>query len=290
MPAEFRQFSWKHLAAAVALVGASVLINWEPWKNILQIGMSDEESSHILLVPAVVAWIVWVRRERLRNCRPGKRWVGVLLIALGWLISTVGYRYDIRSFWHGGPVVMLAGCILVAFGRDLLMRFAPAFIALLFLVPMPSSIRQRLAVPLQNYTAKITQVSCETLGMNVSQAGAMLTINGQDVAIAEACNGTRMVFTLLYVAYTFAFITPLHGSVRLLILVLSPLLALVCNVIRLVPTVWFYGNFSPETADTFHDISGWVMLVVGFLLLLGVLRLLQWALVPIRPYHLALAD
>jgi exosortase/archaeosortase family protein len=73
----------------------------------------------------------------------------------------------------------------------------------------------------------------------------------------------------------------------LLIIALSPLSAVLCNVIRLVPTVWVFGQFPQETAQKFHDVSGWVMLFVGFLLLMGVIRLLRWMLVPVTIFRLA---
>ena len=44
---------------------------------------------------------------------------------------------------------------------------------------------------------------------------------------------------------------------------------------------------SPETAETIHALSGWAMLPIAFLSLLGVLRVLRWAHVPVAPYTLA---
>jgi len=38
----------------------------------------------------------------------------------------------------------------------------------------------------------------------------------------------------------------------------------------------FTANYSKESAEVFHDVSGWVMLVVGYLLLMGLVQLLQW--------------
>jgi hypothetical protein len=37
----------------------------------------------------------------------------------------------------------------------------------------------------------------------------------------------------------------------------------------------------------FHDYAGWLMLPVSFLILLGVIRLLRWAMVPVMKYSLA---
>jgi exosortase/archaeosortase family protein len=117
--------------------------------------------------------------------------------------------------------------------------------------------------------------------------GNMLRINHRDVMVEDACNGLRMVFALTLVSYAFAFGVPLRNWIRGLIVLLSPLTALVFNVVRLVPTVWAFGRYSAEVAQTIHDVSAWVMLPVAFVSLLGLMRLLRWAQVPITPYVLA---
>ena len=70
---------------------------------------------------------------------------------------------------------------------------------------------------------------------------------------------------------------------RVLIIVLSPASAVACNVIRLVPTLYIYGHYSAGTAELFHDIAGWVMLVIALLLLMGLVRLLRWLCLPVTP-------
>ena len=121
------------------------------------------------------------------------------------------------------------------------------------------------------------------LGISIERFGSLLSVNGQDVAIAEACNGMRMVFTLFLACYLFAFVTPLRTWVRVLIIALSPVVAVLCNIARLVPTVWMYGHGSQEAAEAFHDASGWVMLVVAFVMLKSSVEVLRWAGVKVEP-------
>jgi exosortase len=192
-----------------------------------------------------------------------------------------------QSLWHAGAVLVAAGCALTVLGRGLLVRFLPAFIALVFLVPVPARVRQAVAIPLEAATAEVTQRVVHLTGESVERSGNLLSINGVDVTIAEACNGMRMVFALTLVSYAFAFGTPLRLHTRLIILVASPLSAVVCNVVRLVPTVWLYAHRPGEFSQRVHDWGAWVMLGVSFLILAGTLRLLRWAMVRVRPYQLA---
>ena len=276
-----------HFSAALTLVVACVVIAGNAWADLSTIGWRDEESSHVLLVPLVVAWLIWVRRGRLRGCEPGGRLIGTFFIAVGWFLWSFGYRQQVQSFWHLGAVTMAVGGLLTAMGKDIFIKFLPAFVVLVFLVPVPSTGRQLIALPLQHAIAQLTQNLGEVLGMQVARQGNLLTINGHEVAIAEACNGMRMVFTLFLACYVFAFVTPLRGYVRALVLAASPLVAIAANVIRLVPTVWMFGHASPAAAERFHTISGWVMLVVAFLGLMGIVKVLRWAMVPVAQFTLA---
>jgi exosortase len=269
---------WGVLAA---WIGASIYATFDAWRDIASAGWNDEESSHVLLAPMVFAWIFWVRRRRMAKLVVHARWVGLLIMAVAAALWFVGLRDRIHTAWQLGGVLMVVGGAVVALGTGFVWRFLPAFGSLIFLIPMSGGRRQAFAAPMQLITAKLTQNVCELFGMIVDRQGSLLSCNGVSVAIAEACNGMRMVLTLVIVSYLYAFITPLRGYVRVLIIVFSPVTAIVCNVIRLVPTVWMFAHTSKPTAEMFHDISGWAMLLVGFLLVMGVIRLLRWIGLPV---------
>jgi len=107
------------------------------------------------------------------------------------------------------------------------------------------------------------------------------------VMIVEACNGMRMVFSLFLVSYAFSFGLPLRNTVRFIVLLASPITAIICNVIRIVPNAYAYGYVSRDVGDLLHRYLGWLMLPVSFLILLGVIKLLRWAMVPVMKFSLA---
>ena len=108
--------------------------------------------------------------------------------------------------------------------------------------------------------------------------------------VAEACNGMRLVFPLVLITFVFAFSIPLRNRIRAVLLLASPLVALVCNVIRTVPTVWVHGQFPDGRSafpEQFHTAAGWAMLPLAFVVLLVIIRLMRWAQLPIQRYTLA---
>jgi exosortase len=289
VPMAMSRRGWKLAQFVVGglLLAAGFVVTAPAWLDMVHIALRDEESSHILLVPIVFIWLVWVRRQRLRYCVPTGMWVGPIVVALGWFLLSFGDLRLYQSVWHFGAIMVIVGCFISMTGIGVLKRFLPAFAVLLFLIPVPALIRQEIALPMQRVTAEVTQRVLELFWIDTVRSGSRLTINGVDVAIAEACNGLRMVFALVLVSFVFAYGTPLREFVRITILLASPISAIVCNVIRLVPTVWLFGNTSTSLAESFHDVSGWIMLPLAFLMLMGIVRLMRWALIPVYRYSLA---
>jgi len=286
------RYGWssKHLVLVLVLLAAAVFAGIDQWRDIFMIASRDEEASHIYLVIPIAIWLVWIRRVRFRRWPPRPSWVGVILILAGFILMQFGLRNAFQAGLHGGAVLMAIGAITAVVGTQVMANFFPAVAILALLVPIPGNLRLAIAGPLQNATARVTTSTLEMMGFYVERSGNLVNINDMPVAVAEACNGMRMVFALLLVAYAFAFTVPLRNSVRVLVLLLSPVAAIICNVFRLAPTVIMYGNQErlPEGwPDAFHDIAGWMMLPIAFLMLLGITRALRWAMIPTYRFTLA---
>lgn len=273
---------------ALAITIAAFAVTWPAWQDMYRIATHDDESSHALLVPVIALWMIWVRQARFLRCPPGGGIVGVAIILVGWACAAFGYENAVQSMWHLGSVLIVVGAALSVLGKHVLFQFLPAFMVLAFLVPVPGRVREAISIPLQAASASATHAILEVLGVETELNQNTLSINGVSVAVAEACNGMRMVFALVLVSYAFAFGTPLRGYVRTIILISSPIAALACNIPRLVLTVLVYGyGGSKEMGDWFHDVAGWLMLPFAFLLLLTITRALRWALLPVEKFTLA---
>jgi len=283
------KYHWgaRHIISLILLIAAAIFSSWEHWKDIFTIAWNDEEASHILLVIPIAVWLIWIRRIRFRRCPPKASWVGVALVIVGWCLSAWSYQNAFDAGLHGGAVLMLIGAITAVVGTQVIANQVPGIAILFLLIPVPGAIRLAIAGPLQNATARATTLTLEIMGVWVERSGNLVVIDGVPVAVAEACNGMRMVFALILVVYAFAFTMPLRNSVRILVLLLSPVAAILCNVIRLTPTVLLYGYAPPDLADQFHEVSGWLMLPVAFLLLVLGMKALRWALIPTYRFTLA---
>lgn len=283
--------NWK-FSDGVLLVGLSVLAivaAKDIWQNMFEIGFGDEEQSHILIAPIVVIWLAWLRRDRLRLTPHAPSFLGPIVVLGGYGMSVYGFEVGMDLFWHSGAIVMLIGAILTVTGPAVMLKFLPSLGAMVFLLPVPGRLRRPIANTLQDASAQATEFLLDIFAVPVIRSGNLLTINGYEVAVAEACNGMRMVAALALVSFAFVFSVPMRWNIRILILLISPIIALIVNVIRLIPTVLMYGYSTEDRAQLFHDISGWAMLVLAIGMLWSLLGLLRWLEVPINPIPLSKA-
>ena len=282
-----RAWKLRDFALLSIMLGVGLWVHRQPLLDIITIGVRDEEQSHIFLAPIVAALLLWLRRSRLRYVQLNLSLLGPVVVLAGWLLSWWGFESGTQIAWHGGAVLSLLGIVLSMTGAAPLMMFGPVLAVLVFVLPVPGQLRHQIALPLQELATTVTHTVLQLVGVGAIKSGNVLIINGQEVAVGEACNGMRMVFALTLVVYAFAFATPLRGSARALLIGLSPVIAMLCNVIRLVPTSLIFGYGSVHTAQQFHDISGWVMLPIALLILIAVLRMVRWLEFPVHSFRLA---
>lgn len=270
-----------HILVAAILVSAAIAGTWPIWAEIFRYALENEEQSHSLLAVPVAAWLFWVRRSRLTDLQPAWGVAGPVAMVFGWILASVGFRSGVDVGLNVGALLIVVGAGYSALGFDVFRRFLPAIAALALVLPVPGRIRSAVAGPLQEWSAQIAQFVLDLVGVPVLRSGNVLTVASVPVTIAEACNGMRMVSALAVITYAFVFSYRLRPSARIILIVISPILALGVNVLRLIPTALCYGYASQRTADAFHDLSGWAVLALAIALLLFFVRLLRWLEIPI---------
>jgi len=265
------------VVAGAAFLAAGLWAGRGAWEDIFRIATRDEESSHIWLVPFLCGWLVYMRRASFRSAAaaPAYSFLGPVLVAIGWAMAHWGFNGAKQSPLHVGALLVALGAMITVFGVRALMAVWPAVLLLAFIVPVPGLVRQQISIPLEQVTARATASLLSLGGLPIERSANVITINDHPVTVAEACNGLRMVFPLVMIVYVFCFTLPLRASVRWLLMLTSPISAVACNILRLIPTVYLYGYAKKQTGDVFHEYSGWVMLPIAFMVLWGLIRLLE---------------
>lgn len=276
-----------HLASAVVICAAAVSVTWRGWAEIIELGVTRSVAGHVFLVPVVAVWLTWVRRKRMLLCRPSVAFPGMVMAGVGAVAFVYGDKRVYPWLFHLGAVLLPTGCVAAVLGRQVLKSYLPVFVVLLGLIPPPIAWAEQLAQPLQIATGSLTCWLYGLFGSTASLNGQHLRIGDASMRLNDVCGGLPMAMSLFLISYGFVFGVPLRMSVRLAVLLVSPLSAVVCSALALLGTFWLFGGMSQEMASMWLRVGEWSMLLVAFMLLVAVIRALTWASVPVRHYTLS---
>jgi exosortase len=252
------------LAALLAVMYADVLVRLQ------QQWYDEPDYSHGYLVPIIVAYLVWERRERLRslNAQPDSRGLIFLIVGLlALIIGSLGAELFLQRF---SLVMVLAGLVLFLLGPAFLRALLFPIACLFFMIPLPTIVVNTVAFPLQLFAAKTAAFCLVNFGIPAMREGNLIVLAGTTLEVAEACSGIRSLQALLALGTLYAYFSQTILWKRVALIVLSIPIAIVANAFRVAGTGMLAHYWGTEAAEGFyHTMSGWLIFVVAFLLLLG---------------------
>ncbi len=235
--------------------------------------------SHGFLVPFVTAYLIWRKREQLGNEPATFSWWGLVLTVGGLLVhvfGTVIYVFSVSGF---SIFLLILGMSLFLFGRRItrIILFPLAFT--IFMFPLPSAFISIVSFPLKLFVAKSGAWIAGLMGIPIYLEGFYITIPAGSLLVGNPCSGLRSLITFLALGSILAYLSPVSLWRRGLILFLSVPTAIVSNVIRvplLIVISHYWGLEAARPEGFWHDASGIMVFVIGFILLVSFVRLLEW--------------
>jgi exosortase len=208
------KYLWRILAIAFALTFAYATV-------LAKLGhdwWTDENYSHGLLVPFIIAFILWSQRERLAGTsqrashRPRMFWglAAVLCALFSLWAGTAGAELYLQ---RTSLVLMLAGIVLYFWGFSLLRLLLVPLFLLLLAIPIPAIIFNRIAFPLQLFASRCAVWAMTVFEIPVLRQGNVIELmplgarETKKLEVVEACSGIRSLMTLVTLAVVFAYFT-----------------------------------------------------------------------------------
>lgn len=236
---------------------------------------TDDDYSHGFFVLPLALFFSWERRGPLWRAARRPRLVGLLFLVVSLVVFIAGQFGSELFLTRVSLIGVLASLILLLFGAAHLriLLFPVAF--LLFMVPLPEIVFNRLAFPLQILASQVGEAVIAAGGVPVLREGNVLAIPGRNLEVAEACSGIRSLISLLMLAVVLGYFLERRIGARVAIVVAAVPIAVLANAARVAGTGLASYWISPAAADGFfHTFSGWMMFVVA----LGILLLFHYGL------------
>ena len=286
--ADARMTGWFIAGAMVLTLGFSRQLY-----ALAQLALEDDFYSHILLVPWITLYLIWIKRKDLAEDDRGQRtegaersgaWLAVVLLALG-LGAILAYgllgsrhprlpRNDSLALATLSYVsFLLSGCLWM-FGFRTVRRFAFPLGFLLVMVPWPTAATHGAAVFLQYASAEAAHLLLQISGTTVFRQGLTFHLPGIALTVAEECSGIRSTLVLLVTSMLAGYLF-LHTTWKRLALTLFVIpLAILRNGFRIFTIAMLCVHVDPNMLySPIHTRGGPIFFALS---LIPFLALLWW--------------
>lgn len=276
----FVPYTYSHLGAGAELVSVFHAL-WIMWNN-------TPDFQHGMLVPPIVAVVIYLRRKQLAEV-PVQGWApAFLLLLLAFAIFWVGRRVDNQYIGFFSIQTVAGSLILWMLGWRWLYALSFPLVFLTFAWPMPfiqTNGLQRIMSAASAFVLNVIGIPAVQDGSGIMSAAnptlgiAMGSLFQVDVA--KGCSGIHSLFALMMVSAIYAYFTVKSPWKRAVVFLASIPLAILGNLIRILILTFgviFLG--APTAIGTearsswFHEGAGFAVFIVA----LGGMLLVQTAL------------
>jgi exosortase A len=225
-----------------------------------------ESYSHILLVPAIIAWLAWERRHDLARLDPRASWLGVAGVAACLLLWLGGRVSGVNLVAHAGAVGMLAAAVVAVLGVRIAAVLLLPLAFMVFFVPFG----QEIVPPLQQLTARLAIALTHASGVPARIDGIHIDTPAGLFIVAEACSGVRFLVAAIALGVLVCFTAFDSWTRRAAFMAASVVVPLLANGVRAWGTIYIAQSQGVEFARAVdHIVYGWVFFALVLALLIG---------------------
>ncbi|MHB8533833.1 MAG: VPLPA-CTERM-specific exosortase XrtD [Sulfuricaulis sp.] len=274
---------WLVLLVIAALMGFAfydgLKVTVEAW--------SQPEYSHGYLIPFIVIFLIWQRKDRLEQVPFVGSWIGILVMVLGVLLLFAGKLSTHYSIIEYSFVIVLMGIVLAMMGwRAFKIIWAP-LIMLLFMFPIPVFLFATLSTQLQLISSQLGVAIIRLFNISVYLEGNVIDLGVFKLQVVEACSGLRYLFPLMTLGFIMAYFFKAAFWKRAVVFLSTIPITVFMNSFRVGMIGILVDHWGRSMAMGFlHYFEGWVV----FMVCLGILVLEMWALSRMGESHKPLRE
>ena len=224
--------------------------------------------SHGFLIPIVSLYFVYERRKELLVLNRSNNWTGLSLLLFGIVLLLLGNLATEYFTMRFSMLVVLGGIVLFLLGKKFFKTLLFPIVFLIFMIPIPSVLMDRITFPMQLFASKVAARSLYLIGIPVLREGNIIQLANTSLEVAEACSGIRSLISLLALSVVFAYFSQNTTWKRNLLVLSTFPIAIIANAARVTGTGILAHHYGDKVAQGFfHGFSGWILFVVAFICL-----------------------
>ncbi len=266
----------KSILFALGLI-LSLALLYGPISRLTSLAAHDNRYSHILLIPFLSLYLMWLSRSKILSSPRDGFALGLPMLLVGIGLSITMGRLPLPAAILG-LVLVLSGEFVLCFGRQAFRAAIFPLFLLFFIVPIPPDIMDKAILGLQKGSADMSYVLFKLVGMPVFRDGFRFSLPGVDIEVAAECSGIRSSLSLFLSSLLVGYLTLESRWSRAAFSLLTIPVVIFKNAVRIVTISWlgvyvdpgfFHGNL--------HKYGGLPFSLLALLLLFLVLVALRKA-------------
>jgi exosortase len=261
----------------------SLVIFWGPATALLRYSLGNGNASHIVLIPLISAWLLYVERKTVFTEVASDYELAGILLALS--IGASVWAAHSGSGWSAagmlGVHTLALVCVWVAgfallFGRSAVKKASFSLLFLLLMVPIPDSWLNYVVYCLQKGSADVAGIIFDLAGVPALRDGFIFRLAHISIEVAAECSGIRSSIALLILALLVGHLFLRTFWKQALFVMVGLVIMIVKNGIRIATLTILAQYVDPGFLyGRLHHEGGVVFFLIGLLLLLPVYWLLQ---------------
>ena len=250
------------VAVMVAYAPTFITLAEGPWQT--------EQEGHGPLIIAAALWLVWQSRGKLRAAKISPAPItGWLVLLSGLAVLVLARNQDIWFLEVASEIPVIAGCVLLLAGWEVMRIVAFPICFLIFSAPAPGWMVDAATVPLKVLISDSVTQLLYSAGYPIAQNGVEILIGPYQLLVQDACSGMNSIFALSAIGVFYVYAFRWHEKIRgLILMALIVPITIVANFLRVVALVLmaYYGGVD-KIEGPLHDLTGIALFIVAVLLM-----------------------
>ena len=260
-----------------AVIALAILVYLEVLYNMVLHWKIVPDYSHGFLVAPLAVFFAWEKKRELTRAKIEGSWWGLVPLGLGAMALSIGRLGVELTAMRTGFVLTLIGLVLILFGKEIFWILSFPLFFLFLMVPLPQSLVNVVAFPLQLVAAGVAVDALHLLRIPALVEGNIIHLANAKLFVEEACSGLRSLMALLTLGVVFARFFKKSNVDRLILIASTIPIAILVNSVRVALTGILAHAYGEDAASGFiHEFQGLITFAVAFLVLLGEARMIGW--------------
>jgi len=273
----------KRFLGFIGITVVALAMVFEPLRDLLGSASRSEYYSHIILIPCVTGYLIYLQRKEILGPSSPSFVPGGILAAGGIAFYLLGISQDaslrendLVTLWVFSAEIFWVGGFIFLYGWEAFRKNPFPFLFMVFMIPIPEVILHKIINVLQVASTEVSDLLFGLMGVPYTRDGFVFNLPRISIEVAEECSGIRSSLALFITSVLagYFFLDEFWKKTALALFVFP--VTVFKNGIRII-TLSLLGSYVDEkflTQSWLHHSGGFVFFIPA----LALLGLALWAL------------